>query len=200
MNEPYHFHSQLNILKIAIVAVCVVFLVVISVVLFIPKKEKTQNVITPPKVENEFIDFEDKNKDIILTFNKTYGLKQFDLNQRYILELRSDKNLNILVEKKDLISDKNLYDIAKKDKENYIKNFNNTVEISELKELHFNSAIGYTYSFEYTSTTYPSNLCMHVIWCQGQNSYYITNVIYPKEKQNENSNILTEIVNTFKYN
>lgn len=200
MNEPYHFHSQLNILKIAIVAVCVVFLVVISVVLFIPKKEKTQNVITPPKVENEFIDFEDKNKDIILTFNKTYGLKQFDLNQRYILELRSDKNLNILVEKKDLISDKNLYDIAKKDKENYIKNFNNTVEISELKELHFNSAIGYTYSFEYTSTTYPSNLCMHVIWCQGQNCYYITNVIYPKEKQNENSNILTEIVNTFKYN
>ena len=96
MNEIFNFHKQLNIAKVATFVFFAIIIISLAVIFFIPKKETPNKKLnTAENVKNENKPFEDKNQLISLTLDKSYGLVQYDSTQDYILELRSDNDLNI---------------------------------------------------------------------------------------------------------
>ena len=131
MNEIFNFRKQLNITKVLVFSTITVIILITGIIFFIPNKDNVNSSKSLPITnEDQILPFEDKNKQISLSLNNSYGLKQFDSTQDYILELRSDKDLNIFIEKEDLIEDRILYNIVTQDKEIYIKEFSSKSKLS----------------------------------------------------------------------
>lgn len=202
MNELFNFRRQLNIAKVLVVAASLIIIILIAFVFFTPNnnKNKEQTKIGSETHENKILDFKDKNNEIILSLDSSYGLSQFDSIQDYILELRSEDNLNIFIEKKILSTDKILYNIVTKDKEDYIKKFNSISNISDIREITLaDGTIGYTYGFHYLDKRTRQTYYLQIIWIQKNTSYYITSIEFPLDKLDSYSKIINELTTNFKF-
>lgn len=202
MNELFNFRRQLNIAKVLVVAASLLIIILIAFVFFTPNnnKNKEQTKIGSETHENKILDFKDKNNEIILSLDSSYGLSQFDSIQDYILELRSEDNLNIFIEKKILSTDKILYNIVTKDKEDYIKKFNSISNISDIREITLaDGTIGYTYGFHYLDKRTRQTYYLQIIWIQKNTSYYITSIEFPLDKLDSYSKIINELTTNFKF-
>lgn len=202
MNELFNFRRQLNIAKVLVVAASLIIIILIAFVFFTPNnnKNKEQTKIGSETHENKILDFKDKNNEIILSLDRSYGLSQFDSIQDYILELRSEDNLNIFIEKKILSTDKILYNIVTKDKEDYIKKFNSISNISDIREITLaDGTIGYTYGFHYLDKRTRQTYYLQIIWIQKNTSYYITSIEFPLDKLDSYSKIINELTTNFKF-
>lgn len=202
MNELFNFRRQLNIAKVLVVAASLIIIIIIAFVFFTPNtnKNKEQIKIGSETHENKILDFKDKNNEIILSLNSSYGLSQFDSIQDYILELRSEDNLNIFIEKKILSTDKILYNIVTKDKEDYSKKFNSISNISDIREITLaDGTIGYTYGFHYLDKRTRQTYYLQIIWIQKNTSYYITSIEFPLDKLDSYSKIINELTTNFKF-
>jgi hypothetical protein len=201
MNENFNFHKELNIAKVAVVAICSLIIVILAIILFIPKDNSKKNTNSNTMTsENEILPFEDQNQLISLPLNNSYGLSQFDSTQDYILELRSDNDLNIFIEKELLIPDRILYNIVTKDKEVYLKEFESTSNISDIREVTFNNNTkGYTYCFHYQDSKTRKPYYLQIIWAQGNENYYVISIDFPLDKLTTFSGIINEVINKLNF-
>lgn len=202
MNEIFNFHKQLNIAKVATVVFFAIIIISLAVIFFIPKNETPNKKLnTTENVKNENKPFEDKNQLISLTLDKSYGLVQYDSTQDYILELRSDNDLNIFIEKEKIIPDRILYNIVNKDKEIYIKEFSTTSNISDIREVSFTNGFkGYTYCFHYQDSKTKKPYYLQIIWAQGIDNYFVISIDFPLDKLTTFSGIINEIISKIKFN
>lgn len=201
MNENFNFHKELNIAKVAVVAICSLIIVILAIIFFIPKDNSKKNTNSNTMTsENEILPFEDQNQLISLPLNNSYGLSQFDSTQDYILELRSDNDLNIFIEKELLIPDRILYNIVTKDKEVYLKEFESTSNISDIREVTFNNNTkGYTYCFHYQDSKTRKPYYLQIIWAQGNENYYVISIDFPLDKLTTFSGIINEVINKLNF-
>ena len=202
MHEIFNFRKQLNITKVLVFSTITVIILITSIIFFIPKKDNVHSSKSLPITnEDQILPFEDKNKQISLSLNNSYGLKQFDSTQDYILELRSDKDLNIFIEKEDLIKDRILYNIVTQDKEIYIKEFSSKSNISDIREVTFkNNSKGYTYCFHYQDPKTKKPYYLQIIWAQGNDGYYVISIDFPLDMLTTFSGIINEVINKFNFN
>jgi hypothetical protein len=193
MNEIFSFHKELNIKKIIIVII--ILLVLISLVLFkvfhITKKINEEKI----EAQNPNSTFYDESSNISLTLSKDYGLVQYLPSDDKLLELRSENNLNIYLEKQDLIEGKSLYDVASADILAYTENFSSYSNLSELKEIDNSNFSAYTYSFHYLDSKNKTTYYLQTIWIQTDTNYYIASIEFPLDNLNDNINIINDVFN-----
>lgn len=203
MNEIFNFRRQLNIAKVLVVAASFIIIIIIAFVFFTPNNNNEKPLLTNTinkTHENKISDFKSKNNEIILSLNNSYGLSQFDSIQDYILELRSEDNLNIFIEKKNLSTDTILYNLVNKDKEIYIKEFNSISNISDIREITMaDGTIGYTYGFHYLDNQMKKPFYLQIIWIQKDSNYYILSAEFPLDKLDTYSKIINEITTNLKF-
>lgn len=193
MNQIFEFRKELNIKKLVIVIIVAIAIIlgIIFAASHISKKEEEKIEAEKPNKT-----FYSADKSISLDFLKTYEFKQYKPQDGYLLELRTQKNLNIFVAKKDLLSGKSLYDIASVDLKTYINEFTNYSNISELNEFDYNENKAYTYSLHYLSSKTPYYL--QTIWIETANAYYTLDIEFPLNDLNNYTNIINDTINSFK--
>lgn len=192
MNEIFEFRKELNTKKIILVAVLILVIILGTIFLFSHFSRKREEKIEAEKPTKTFYD---ENKTISLEFAKTYSFSQYKASNNYLMELRTDNNLNIFVSKNDLIENRNLIDIASNDINTYISEFKSSSNISEISEFEFNNKTAYTYSLHYLNSKTPFYL--QVIWIEAENCYYTLDVEFPLDNLSDYSNIINDIINSF---
>lgn len=192
MNEIFEFRKELNIKKIILVIVLILLIILGAVFLFSHISNKKEEKIEAEKPNKLFYD---ENKTISLEFPKTYGFTQYKASGNYLIELRTENNLNIFITKNDLIENKKLIDIASSDIKTYINEFKNSSNISEISEFEFNGKTAYTYSLHYLNSKKPYYL--QVIWIEAKNCYYTLDIEFPLDSLNNYTNIINDTTSNF---
>ena len=121
MNEIFEFRKELNIKKILILSL--ILIIVIAIIIFGISKKSNKKGEEKIEASNPNSIFYDSNQTISLTLPKAYGFTQYKPSGNYILELRTDKNLNIFVSENNSLENKSLKDIASSDIKVYINEF-----------------------------------------------------------------------------
>lgn len=195
MNELFQFHKELNIKKILIFVV--IFLILIFLIFFIPKIFK--------KVEEKEIEDSEPNKTFLSNDNsisivlpKEYGFSEYKPIKDYILELRTENNMDIFVSRKELVPNRDFNTIVSSDRDSYIKTFNTYSNLSEIAELTINGNVAYSYSLHYLDNKVAYYL--QIIWIQTDSGYYVIDVEFPLDTLNYNHKIITDLITNFKIN
>ena len=114
----FRWHKQLNIKKVIFV-VCIIFLLLIAIIGFVGKTiEETKKQAVAEANPNTV--FYDANKQISIELSKKYALTQYTPTKDYLLEVRSNKNLDIFISQKDILENRNLQDVVSADKITFI--------------------------------------------------------------------------------
>lgn len=206
MNELFSFHKELNIKKIIIAAFIIIFIIILLIEIIsglfkgtlLEAPEISTNTYHESQSPNNI--FYDSNKKLSIELSKQYKLIQKDSNtsNNHIIELSSPDNLYINISSVNNIQDKPLSQIANADKASYIENFASNSNISEVSEFTLNDTIGQTYSFHYLDSKTNTSYYLQVVWLQVQNEYYVFDVEFPLDDINNYTNIINEILNSFK--
>lgn len=195
MNELFQFRKELNIKKIIIAIIIVLFCIVITCELIShwinAKNEELKEEQNPNTI------FYDKNKTISIELSKQYQFTQYHSSDNYLIELRSPNELNIFISSRNLIENRSLSAIATADLRSYIENFNGYSNLSDLKEFNIGDKIAYTYSFHYLDSVTKTPFYLQVIWVEYENQYYIFDIEFPLDKLNNYTNIINETTNSF---
>lgn len=197
--EPQHLNMKkvIGIVVIILIVILGSIFGILSKIRKIEKKEETQNYNKNTIINKTSIFYSNDNSISVELLN-SYNLKKFDSD--YLLELRSDDNLNIFIDSQPAIENKTLSDIINKEKENYISNFENSSNISEIKEISINDNQIYTYSFHYLDTSLNATFYLQVMWLQINDKYYIIDIEFPLDKLTFFTNVATSILYSFKIN
>lgn len=196
MEEIFSFHKKLNIKKLVIA-------IIISLILIFVLAFTFYNINQTSNVEQQNSShtiFADITSSISIELPKTYGLSLFNSNSNYILETRSSNNLKVLISHLDSLEHFSFDEIIKSDKENYLKKFTNTSNISEITETTKNEKKSCSYSFNYQDENLSETYFLQVIWIDTENGYYIIDIQYPISDAINYSNITDEILTSFKLN
>lgn len=197
MNDFYGEPRHLNLKKVAIIATIAIILLIIVVVLIARKisapKHTANTDITPTSTV-----FHSSDHSISLELSNSFKLKPYDSGLGYLLELRSEDDLNIFISKENTISNKNLSSILEADKLAFLENFESSSNISETKELSVNNNPAYTYSFHYLDKTLNQAFYLQVVWLQIDNTLYIFDIEFPLEDLSFNTNITSAVLSSFK--
>lgn len=193
MNELFQFHRELNIKKVLIIAV--IILLLIFLIFFAPKifKKAAEKRIENSEPNKTFIS---NDNSISLVLLKEYGFSEYKPKQNYILELRTENNIDIFVSHKELIENRNFNNIVSTDRDSYIKTFSTYSNLSEIADLTIDGNQAYSYSFHYLDNRVTYYL--QVIWVKTNNGYYIIDIELPLDTLNSNYNIINDIVTNFK--
>lgn len=195
MNEVFEFRRKLNIHKIILFVVITLFLLIISIELITNLFKKDNNKTS----QNTTSIFHDNSKLTSLTLPSTYNLEQYNSNGNYLIELRSNQNLNILISNKDIISSKKLSDIIFADRSSFLKNFESPSEVSEISNIAINGEYeAFTYNFNYIISNHKFNL--QTIWIEAQNKYFVIDIAMPLNEKHLYSNLIQEITSSFTIN
>lgn len=195
MNELFQFRKELNIKKIIIAFIIIMFFIVIITELVVGLiKSKNQEV---SEAQNPNSIFYDTNNTISIELSKQYQLSQYNSSENYLIELRSPSELNIFISFKDSIENHSLSEVASGDLHSYIENFNGYSNLSDLKEFKAGEKTAYTYSFHYLDAGTKIPFYLQVIWLQAENGYYIFDIEFPLESLNNYTNIINETINSF---
>ena len=195
--------KNLNIKKVIIVSLIIVTIILLIICMFFYKKKSKKhnysNVIY--NSETNTTTFLDKNHSVQLELSNIYELKNFSTKENYLLELRSDQNLNIFLSSKEKFESKSLKDVAEADKLAYIQNFNSTSNLSDIKEININGFPGCTYSFHYLDETLNTTFYLQISWLEFDNNYYVFDIEFPLNNLNDYTNIVLDTLSNFsKYN
>lgn len=195
MNEIFSFHRELNIKKILFVSILIllilIFIINAILELIQARKEKKLEEASPNSI------FYDDNNSISLELSKQYGLTQYTSTEDYLIELRSENNLDIFISCKQLLKNRSLYDIAYADSLSYKEEFNNYSNLSEIKEFTQNDSLAYTYSLHYLDSRTKTTFYLQVIWIECENAYYIIDIEFPLDDLNNYTNIINETLDSF---
>ena len=150
--------------------------------------------------ENPIATFSSTDNRFSIEFPKEYGFVSYSPSGDKLLELRNDKNLNIFVSSKDLMSNKSLSDIVSADITSYLEEFSNSSNISGITEFVHNEKPAFTYSFHYLDFSSKTTYYLQVMWLEYENNYYIIDVEFPLDDLYDNTSIINDILNNFKVN
>lgn len=199
--------KRLNKKKIIIVSAIIVaiLLIILTIIIKKPKKDSTQaqKTNTAPEnttvIQDTSVVYYSNDKSISVKLPSNLNLEKANTEGlNYLLELRSDENLDIFISKKDIFSDKNFSTIVSLDQKSYLETFSNTSNLSELKELNVNGYQSYTYSFHYLDTSLSQAFYLQVIWIQVDNAYYIFDIEFPLDELSFYTNISTKVLSSFR--
>ena len=197
MHNKFYWEPEfLNIKKVIAIILIVVILVVSIIVKISVKNTSDEPQTTSNKTtQNKTSIFSSEDKSISIELLNTYNLKKYKSD--YLLELRSDDNLNIFIDKNQAIENKNLSDLMNKEKENFISTFENSSNISEIKKISINNNEVYTYSFHYLDKKINTTFYLQVMWIQIDDKYYTFDVEFPLDDLSFYSNVPTSILYSF---
>lgn len=196
MYDFYEKTRHLNMKKVIILVVIVV-VVLISLILWIAKK-----ISTPPDDNNHEIKksstiFHSNDNSVSVELPNHLNLKSYDSGLNYLLELRSDDNLNIFIAKDPVIPNKELSEITEADKIAFLNNFESQSNLSDSKELSVNNHPAYTYSFHYLDKSLNKAFYLQVVWLQINDFYYIFDIEFPLEDLSFYTNTASSLLSTF---
>lgn len=201
MNELfYNWHRTLNKKKVFL---CIgIFLIILIVVILLVKPKETQNTKSTlqsiAKVSDTHTIYYDKEHSISIELLNSYNLKAYLPSNNYLIELRSEDNLDIFVSKKDFINGKNLEKVVHADQKAFIESFENTSNPSEIKQLNINDHNAFTYSFHYLDKKQNQIYYLQVTWIEYEDSYYIFDIEFPLDNLENYTNIITDTLSSFK--
>lgn len=90
-----------------------------------------------------------------------------------------------------------LYEVAKDDKENYLKDKENIRDDSGIYESTINNYKAFEYSLIYFDTSYGKDFYCNVIWIETSNYLYILNCEVVNNNSDKYKDIFTDIKNSF---
>lgn len=186
----------INYKKIIIAIIILLFFILLFILLNSKKEiDQTENLYSVPTKTSTVFFSKDKTASVELA--NSLKLTQLDSESGYILELKSNNNLNIYVSKEETLSNKTLSEIVNADKEIYLQNFSNTSNISDLKELLVGENPAYIYSLHYLDNSINQAFYLQVIWLQIDNYYYVFDIEFPLDDLSIYTNIATDVLSTF---
>lgn len=200
MQDRFYWEPEfLNIKKVIVIILIVVILVVGIIIKISVKNTSDEPQTTSDKsTQNKTSIFSSDDKSISIELLNSYKLEEYDSD--YLLELRSSDNLNIFVDRNQAIENRNLSDLMNKEKENFISTFENSSNVSEVKEISINNNQVYTYSFHYLDKKINTTFYLQVMWIQIDDKYYIFDVEFPLDDLSFYSNVPTSILYSFSIN
>lgn len=175
----------------------IILIIIILLFTIIHIKNNNSQVATPNNSDLNDI-FVDSDNLVSLEISKLYKLKQFTPKDDYILELRSDDNLDIFLTKKDKLEDATLKSVASSDNKTFTEKFEKKSNISELKELNLNGIQAYTYSLHYLDQNLNEAYYLQVVWIELDNEYYIFDFEFPLDNLSTYANIVSDTLSNFK--
>lgn len=196
MNEFYEEPRHLNMKKVIIIVVIFVA-IIISIIVLIAKKISTPKEEMAQEVKETSTIFYSNDNSFRIELSNNLNLKSYSSDLNYLLELRSENNLNILIEKENAIKNKELSEIIEADKIAFLNNFESSSNVSDLKELSVNEHLAYTYSFHYLDKALNKAFYLQVVWLQIDDVYYIFDIEFPLEDLSFNTNITSSVLSTF---
>ena len=125
-------------------------------------------------------------------------MSQYYTTDDYLLELRSDNNFNIFLSHRNLIENRSLDEVASADLHSYTEEYTNYSNLSQVTEFNIKDYKGYTYSFHYLDSSTNTAFYLQVVWLETEKGYYIFDVEFPLDNLNNYTNIINDIINTFK--
>ena len=196
MNEFYDEPRHLNMKKVIIIGVIFVVMI-ISIIVLIAKK-----ISTPPKNNSQEIKesstiFYSKDNSIHVELSNNLNLKSYSSELDYLLELRSEDNLNLFITKENAMKNKDLSEIIEADKIAFLSNFESSSNVSDLKELSVNEHLAYTYSFHYLDKNLNKAFYLQVVWLQIDDVYYIFDIEFPLEDLSFYTNLTSSVLSCF---
>ena len=202
MQNKFYWEPQLLNMKKVLVIILIVIILIACISVNIIKKNNTteseQQSISNTKVQNKSSIFYSDDKSISIELLNSYKLKKYDSD--YLLELRSDDNLNIFVDKNPAIENKNLSDLMEKDKTAFLSTFEASSNISEIKQISINDNPIYTYSFHYLDNNLNTTFYLQVMWLQIDDTYYTFDVEFPLDSLSFFTNVPTSVLYSFSVN
>ena len=206
MNELFEYHKELNIKKIIIAIIIILFCIVIlfEIIGNIINKDSDTNTDKVTQIRDKNIEaqnpnstFYSENRSISLELSKQYGLFQYYTTNDYLIELRSENNLNIFVSHRNIIENRSLTEVVSADLHAYIENYANYSNLSQIAELNTNNYKGYTYSFHYLDSSNNVPYYLQIVWLETEKGYYIFDIEFPLESLNDYVNIINDTIYSF---
>lgn len=195
MNEIFEYRKKLNIKKIALAIILILFIVImiLDLVSEITNKKEPINV----DAQNPNAIFYDSNNTISIELSKQYELSEYKPSGDYLIELRSPNNLNIFISHQDLIENRTLSSIVSSDLRYYIEEYTSYSNLSDVTEFTVKDKIAYTYSFHYLDSKTNTPYYLQVVWLESENGYYIFDIEFPLENLNNYTKIVNETLEAF---
>ena len=191
--EVVSFRKKINWKKVVIALI--IFIIVISIALFFLLRENNVEVPLIPVSSTTY--FVDITNSISFSMPKKYGLSLSSSDPNRILEL-SSSDLFIFVSFEGIFGGgASMSELILKDRDNYLKNYENVSNVSDLYEETFNDIKTYYYSFNYDNA--GDNYVLETIWVEGNNGYYIIDVTYKTEKQDKFVNLHSDLLNSIAF-
>lgn len=199
MYEFYEEPKHLNKKKLIMIVVILV-IILLTILFIVAKKISTPQTNTNPPIQNTpestTTIFSSSDKTISVELANSFNLKQYTSN--YLLELRSENNLDIFISQKDSIPNRELIDIVNADKVAFLQNFEGHSNLSDIKELSVNNNLAYTYSFHYLDSNLNKAFYLQIAWLQIEDRYYIFDIEFPLNDLSFYTNLVTSVLASFK--
>ncbi len=196
MNEFYDEPRHLNMKKVIIIGVIFVVMI-ISIIVLIAKKISTPQKNNSQEIKESSTIFYSKDNSIHVELSNNLNLKSYSSELDYLLELRSEDNLNLFITKENAMKNKDLSEIIEADKIAFLSNFESSSNVSDLKELSVNEHLAYTYSFHYLDKNLNKAFYLQVVWLQIDDVYYIFDIEFPLEDLSFYTNLTSSVLSSF---
>jgi len=196
--EDLLYKIQLMGKKWIFIILFIIFFVLI-VLAEVTRSVKTEIKTNIVEKKDPFQTYESADGSFSLTLKTDYNLEKIE-NDKYILDLVSDKNLNIFIDKQPLVEGKSLEEVINVDKRDYPGQFNGFTNVSETSGIKVkNDLPAFTYSFEYFDANISQGFMVQIVWVQTNTGYYIFNMDFPKETLDESLVIINDILSVFEF-
>lgn len=199
MDGFYDEPRKLNIKKVIIISTIFVLILIILIV-WIAKKISTPAPAPNVEITETSTIFSSNDKSVSVELSNTLGLKNYNSGLDYLIELRSDNNLDIFISKKEIFPNKSLQDVVNADKLAFLEKFENYSNLSDAKELNVNGNQAYTYSFHYLDKNLNQAFYLQIVWLQIGDIYYIFDIEFPLDDLVFNTNVVTDVLSNFRIN
>ena len=200
MYDIYEEPRHLNIKKVVIIAVLFILIIVGIIFLIVHKTSdsNTNNENTSVSQNESTTVFSSDDNKISIELSNNFHLKKYDSD--YLLELRSEDNLDIFIQNEEIVSNKDLIEVVEADKNTFLANFDSYSNLSDSKELSVNNNLAYTYSFHYLDKTLNKAFYLQVIWLQTNENYYVFDIEFPLDDLDFYTNLVSSALASFKVN
>lgn len=173
---------------ITIAIFVLIIALIIGSIIFASYKDNPQNVT---------IKSTDEKFSISIPSNIKYRINS-DTNNQFTIDLYSTEDEMFLyassIEK---LRELDLYEVAKDDKDNYLKDKENVRDDSGIKDFSINNYKACEYSFIYFDSNYGKDFYCNTVWIETSNYIYVLNFEVVSDNSNEYKDIFTNIKNSF---
>ena len=199
MNYLFEEERHLNIKKVVIISIILIAIIIFIIVAIVKHISNSEETIPEQmEVSDTTSLYYSIDNTFSVELSNAFGLKPYNSDLGYLLELRSDDNLNIFISKEGTIPNRTLAEIVEADKIAYLENFESYSNLSDTKELSINDNPAYTYSFHYLDKNLNQAFYLQVTWLQINNEFYIFDIEFPLDDLSFNTNISSVLLSSFK--